>query len=145
MRTITVILVVAACYCPATALQSSTDIQKDFDALLAKVKQSDESVDFAQLRRLYSQTASYSPYGNDSKKEMSDALNNKDFKKSRSLADEALKKNYLNVDAHFVKMIACDELKDTGCYTHHKYVARGESSTQSSVRGTVSRPELRCS
>lgn len=125
MRILLAILFVAMCCSCAFAAQANKDAQKEFDALLAKVKQSDASVDFALLRRLYSQTESYSPFGDNSKAEMFAALNNSDFDKARSLAEEALEKNYLNVDAHFVEAFACDKLKDAQCSTHHKYVARG--------------------
>ncbi|HEY6871186.1 MAG TPA: DUF4919 domain-containing protein [Geobacteraceae bacterium] len=124
MKILLAMLFVAMCSC-AFAAQANTEAQKEFDALLAKVKQSDESVDFAQLRRLYSQTESYSPFGDNPPQEMFAALNNSDFKKSRSLAEEVLDENYLNVDAHLVERLACDKLKDEKCSAHHRYVARG--------------------
>ena len=125
MRTIIATVLLSLLSGFAFAFQANHNAQKDFDTLLARVKKSDDSIDFAQLRRLYSQTDSYSPYGDSSKKEMYTALNNNDFKKARSLADEALKENYLNIDAHFVKMIACDKLGEAACSAHHKYVAKG--------------------
>lgn len=121
MRIILAIVIALACSCSAFAAE---DVQKEFDALLAKVKQSDASVDFARLRRLYAQTGSYSPF-DDSKEAMFAAVGSKEFEKARSLAEEALKRNYLNVDAHFVEAFACGKLKDEACAAHHKYVARG--------------------
>jgi hypothetical protein len=125
MRTLAAIALLSLLSGFAFAFQTSSTAQKDFDALLAKVKKSDDSVDFAQLRRLYTQTDAYSPYGDSAKKEMYTVLNNNDFKKARSLADEALTENYLNIDAHLVKMIACDKLGEAACSAHHKYVAKG--------------------
>ncbi|HEX8961250.1 MAG TPA: DUF4919 domain-containing protein [Geobacteraceae bacterium] len=124
MRILLAIVCAVVCWGTALAAEANNEAQKEFDALLAKVKQSDASVDFARLRRLYAQTSAYTPF-DDSKEAMFAALNTSDFEKARSLAEEALKKNYLNVDAHFVAAFACGKLKDETCAAHHKYVARG--------------------
>jgi hypothetical protein len=125
MKTLAAILLVVSWSVGSFAGQSRGNVQKDFDTLLARVKQSDDSVDFAQLRRLYSQTASYSPYGDLSKKEMYQALERNAFEEAGEFADKALKDNYLNIDAQLVKMTSCDKLQNSTCYSHHKYVAKG--------------------
>jgi uncharacterized protein DUF4919 len=99
--------------------------QKEFDELIARIKKSDESVDFAKARMLYAGLSSYSPYGSSKKKEMFEAFSAGDNKKALQIADRELGQNYLNVDAHMVAMMAADKLGDNTGFAHHKYVAKG--------------------
>jgi hypothetical protein len=56
----------------AASFQDQTD--KDFQGLLERVKQSEPSVDFTRLRRLYSESASYTPYRDDSEVDLESAV-----------------------------------------------------------------------
>jgi hypothetical protein len=118
-------LAVAVCLASAHAAQDAKAKQKEFDDLLARVKASDESVDFARLRMAATELESYSAYGSSGGKEMHAALNGGDFKKALDLAGGVLKDNYLDVDAHIVSMIAADKLGDAARSAHHRYVVKG--------------------
>ena len=60
--------------------------QKEFDELIARIKKSDDSVDFAKARMLYAGLSSYSPYGSSRGKEMFGAFQAGDNKKALKIA-----------------------------------------------------------
>ena len=99
--------------------------QEQFDGLLERVRQSDESVDFLQLRRLYAESEAYSPYRDDAEESMIAAFSASDYEGALKIAREILARNYMNLEAHFGSTVICDALGDTKCAAHHSYVARG--------------------
>jgi Domain of unknown function (DUF4919) len=119
------VLFAAMCFTNAHAAQNGNAKQKEFDDLIARVKRSDESVDFQQLRVLATQLETYSAYGSSDSSKLFTALNSGDFKEALKIADKVLSDNYLDVDAHFVAMIAADKLGESSRAAHHKYVAKG--------------------
>jgi hypothetical protein len=98
-----------------------------FDTLLEKVKKSDPTVDFGELRMAFTRTAKYDPYSNNRKTraEMAEALENKEYEKTAELAEQLLKLNYVDADAHFHAFRACTELKQEDEAAFHRYVFRG--------------------
>src|SRR6185295_2977379 len=88
--------------------QKEQKAQKDFDELLARVKKSDAAVDFGHLRSLVTELDSYGPLSPDTK-EMLAAFRQGDYKAALKRVDEILAAYYLDVDAHYVGMIAADK------------------------------------
>lgn len=107
----------------AQGLQDQSD--KDFQGLLERVKQSEPSVDFTRLRRLYSESSSYMPYGDDAEGDLESAVVAQSFEKAVIIARDILTRNYLNLEAHFAATVACIALGDAKCGEHHRYVAQG--------------------
>jgi hypothetical protein len=99
--------------------------QAEFDGLLARVRQSDESVDFLQLRRLYADSDDYRPFRDDAEESMIAAYGASDYEGALTIARDILGRNYMNIEAHFGGMLACDALGNAACSAHHAYVARG--------------------
>jgi len=99
--------------------------QAEFEGLLARVKQSDESVDFLKLRRLYAESDGYWPYRDDAEDSMRAAYDASNYEEALAIAREILARNYMNIEAHFASTITCDALGNAECVAHHGYVARG--------------------
>jgi hypothetical protein len=74
LRRMTLTLVLAALVVSGVSAspgrQSDNKAQAEFDALVRRVRQSDPSVDFSQLRRLYAESDRYTPYGDDAEDSM---------------------------------------------------------------------------
>ena len=104
----------------------STRLAKEYEELVAKLKQGDTSIDFKKLRLAFTETKEFSPYGGSESRElMNDALAKKDFKEALKLANERLKNYYVDIDAHFTAMIANLELKREKEAGFHRNVVRG--------------------
>jgi hypothetical protein len=115
------------CLCGLALVRAEEKPDATFDALLEKVKKSDPKVDFGELRTAFTRTTKYDPYNNQLKThgEMAEALGNKEYEKALELAEQLLKDNYLDADAHFHAFRACTELKKEEEAALHRYVFRG--------------------
>jgi hypothetical protein len=113
------------CVCAARVDAQAGAAQEGFDGLLARVRQSDESVDFLQLRRLYADSDAYSPFRDDAEESMIAAFGASDYEGVLKIARGILARNYMNLEAHFASTLVCDTLGNTACAAHHAYVARG--------------------
>jgi hypothetical protein len=114
----------------------------DYSALLAKVKNSDNTVDFQALRLAYTKTAEYNPYGMDKSRdeEMEKALEEKKFEEAIKIANTVLDNNYVHFFAHFVSRIAYREMGNQEKFKYHHFVTNG--LIQSILRsGTGRNPE----
>jgi hypothetical protein len=88
------------------------------------VRAGDKNIDFKELRLAYADSSR----GKDTdpqKKEMTLALNSKDFEKALKNAEMVLAGNYVDMDAHFAEYIAHRELHNTDQAEFHKYVLQG--------------------
>ena len=107
-----------------SAGQSSTS-QREFDALLARAKRSDPTVDFSRLRKLYSETELYTPNRDSEEGELMSAYSSRDFARAREVGARILERNYMNVNVHIVTTLSCTALKDDACTDHHDYMMKG--------------------
>lgn len=98
-----------------------------YEELVQRVKKSDQTVDFQQLRFAYAETKLYSPYGGDrvGRKAMFAALNAREFEAALKHSEKALETNYLDMNAHFVAFAAQKELGKTDKSDYHKFVFQG--------------------
>jgi hypothetical protein len=98
-----------------------------FATLLERVKKSDATVDFKELRMAYTETPDYSPYGGDreTRKIMFAALNAKEFDHAVESAEKILAKNFVEINAHFVSYVANRELGRAEKSTFHKFMFDG--------------------
>lgn len=119
------LLVSRAQVAPATGQAAVSGAQAEFEALVTRVRQSDESVDFLQLRRLYSESDTYTPYRDDAEASMIAAMEAGQYEAGLEIAKEILSRNYMNIEAHFAGAVACSEMQDAMCAAHHMFVARG--------------------
>ena len=94
--------------------ESQDSNKPKYEALLERVKASDTTVSFKDLRMAYTESAGYAPYGGNSeaRKAMIAALNEKNYDKAREYAEGILQKNYVDITAHIVASAAYRELKD---------------------------------
>jgi hypothetical protein len=97
----------------------------EFQALLTRVRQSEPSVDFLHLRRLYAESDSFFPYRDDAEEAMVRAAVSGQHDTALKMARDILARDYMNIEAHFASMVSCSELKDQACAEHHTYVVRG--------------------
>jgi hypothetical protein len=98
-----------------------------YEALLEKVKKNDPSVDFKELRLGYTDTREYSPYVGDSmaRKNMFEALKQKDYDKTLANATTMLGSNYLDIMGHFGAFVAHRELGHADLSVYHRWVFEG--------------------
>jgi hypothetical protein len=93
LRTIAAVIAVVPiidvpCESALAASQADNKAQAEFEALLTRVKQSDPSVSFLQLRRLYAESDSYQPYRDDAEQPMIAAAGAKQFETALKIARE---------------------------------------------------------
>ena len=98
-----------------------------YAALLERVKKSDATVDFKELRLAYTETPDYSPYGGDrdTRQKMFAALNAKEFDQAVESAEKILAKDFVEINAHFVAYVAHRELGQAEKATFHKFMFDG--------------------
>jgi len=96
----------------------------EYDALVERVKQGDQTVDFRQLRIAYSESAHYSegPDVSSQKKAMMQELRGKEFDKAIKDAGTVLESDYVDMDAHYAEYVAHRELKEQERSDFHKFV-----------------------
>ena len=105
----------------------SQDNKAKYEALLERVKASDTTVSFKDLRMAYTESAGYAPYGGNSeaRKTMIAALNEKNYDKAREYAEGILQKNYVDITAHIVASAAYRELKNADRAKYHQAIVEG--------------------
>lgn len=101
--------------------------EEAYKSLLARVKNYDESVDFKELRLLYTKTKDYNPYDEDFdvRDSISNALRNNEYEKAIGLANSILDKNYVDINAHLDMRRAYKEMKDEGKDDFHRFIIGG--------------------
>jgi hypothetical protein len=110
------------------AKKSSQDSpQPSYAALLERVKKSEATVDFKELRLAYTETPDYSPYGGDrdTRQKMFAALEAKEFDQAVESAEKILAKNFVEINAHFVAYVANRESGHAEKATFHKFMFDG--------------------
>lgn len=95
------------------------------DVLLDRVKASDPTVNFTELRRAYAESSRFTFGADDAEEAMLTAVIGGQHQTALAEARAILGRDYLNIEAHFAAMVSCAALDDAGCRTHHAYVARG--------------------
>ena len=100
---------------------------QDYYGMVENLKTNSKPVDFKALRIAYTKTPDYRPYGsNESAKNAAHvALNNKNFTEAAKQAEIALKKNYVDLDAHLICMIAYREAGNSEKSSFHSRVLKG--------------------
>lgn len=107
-----------------TPAAAQPQTRSTYETLLERVKKSDQSVDFKELRLAYTDTREYSPYGGDSmaRKKMFEALKQKDYDKTLTNATTMLSANYLDIMGHFGAFVAQRELGHADLSVYHRWV-----------------------
>lgn len=107
--------------------QTTLPDAKEYAKLLDKLKGGDTKIDFKALRMAYTQTKDYSAYGIDGqvRSKMFELLDQKKYAEAVKAAEDVLKTNYVEMNAHFVAWIAHEELKNTEKSAFHKQVFNG--------------------
>jgi len=121
---------------PAIALEAAPDResagqevqpspQQEFQALLARVKKSDSTVDFGRMRQLQTQLDSYDPYDSNVEDHPFTALDQGDVRRAKALAEAILAENYLQLEAHLAAAAVAEKSGDAAAAAHHRYVVQG--------------------
>lgn len=121
----------------APAVAADVSMAPEFEALLSRVRDSDPSVDFGELRRLYAESPTYAVWADELERDLVAAAASGAYDDALRIARDILNRNYLNLEAHFAGAVACEGLADRRCADHHVYVARGIlGSVQATGDGT---------
>ncbi len=104
--------------------------QKDkptYESLLEKVMKSDPAADFTALRLAYfdNPPKNSEKADPDADKAMRVAFREKKYDKAIEIAQEIIKGNFVDIDAHLILVAAYKEKKDTEKAKFHAYVAEG--------------------
>lgn len=108
-------------------MSSANSHGEDYYGMVEKLKANSKHVDFKALRMAYTKTQDYRPYGSDenAKNQAHIALNNKNFSEAARQAENTLKKNYVDLDAHLISMIAYRESGNLEKSSFHNGVLKG--------------------
>lgn len=98
-----------------------------YEALLKKIKEGDTSVDFKELRMAYADSSGYSPYGGDSeaRKAMNAAIRASQWDEALKQSEKVLAQNYLDINAHYVALVANDKKGIADKADFHRFVVKG--------------------
>jgi hypothetical protein len=97
-----------------------------YQTLVAKVKSGKTDIDFRALRVAYTQTSQYNPYGKDENISlMFEALDTQEFSKAIEYANAVLEKNYVDIDAHYVLLLAYGKTGNNERSEFHRAIAMG--------------------
>jgi len=110
---------------PSPAAQAPA--KPTYEALLARLKKNDQTVDFKELRLAYTETQEYGPYGRDAaaRTKMFAALKADEFDKALEIAGATLAGNYMDIMGHFGCFVAHRELGHADLAAYHRFVFEG--------------------
>lgn len=99
----------------------------EYATLLATLKAGKTDIDFTRLRISYMDSPEYKAAKDTTNAEnaMTDALNKKDYSAALKNAETVLKNDYVNIDAHYVALVANQEVGATEKSEFHRAVFRG--------------------
>lgn len=130
--TLGLLILVLSATAGAAAIQEPKKPAQDspkssYKELLARVKKSDSTVDFKELRLAYADTSEYNPYGNDrdTRQKMFAALKAKEFQQAVESAEKILANNFVEINAHFAAFVGNRELGHADKATFHKFMFDG--------------------
>ena len=109
---------------PAVALQ---DQPSEYAVLLASLKAGNTDIDYTRLRLNYMDSPEYKAAKDTSKSEdaMFEELDKKDYPAALKDAETVLESNYVNIDAHYVALVANREMGAMDKAEFHRTVFRG--------------------
>jgi hypothetical protein len=130
MRKILVVLGLLAVAALPPAVPASfavSDQPSEYATLLASLKAGKTDIDYTRLRLSYMDSPEYKAAKDTSKpeKEMTDALNKKGYPAALKNAEAVLDSNYVNIDAHYVALVANKEMGAMDKAEFHRTVFRG--------------------
>jgi hypothetical protein len=119
MRALLLVATLVLACVPATAAES-------YDALLARLKGGDTTIDFQALRYAYTKTPQYDPYrnGGDVPAAVS-ALRLGKFDDALAAAEKVLESNYVSIDAHIFCALVYARRGDAPKTAYHKAIFQG--------------------
>src|SRR5271157_175297 len=99
----------------------------EYASLLASLKAGNTAIDYTRLRLSYMDSPEYKAAKDVSKSEdaMTDALNKNDYPAALKAAETVLESNYVNIDAHYVALVANREMGAMDKAEFHRAIFRG--------------------
>ncbi|HUL15306.1 MAG TPA: DUF4919 domain-containing protein [Terriglobales bacterium] len=118
------LLLLFLAFAPSAFSQGNVVAPDPYQALVDRVKKGDQTVNFRDLRIAYSNSPAFTqgPDTSGQKKNMRQALNDKDYSRVIQNADVVLASDFVDMDAHFVEYLAYSELKNPERADFHKFV-----------------------
>jgi hypothetical protein len=123
MRSILVVLALLAVAALPPAV-AALDQPSEYASLLASLKAGKTDIDYARLRLSYMDSPEYKAAKDVSKAEkaMFEALDQKDYPAALKDAETVLDSEYVNIDAHYVALVANREMSATEKWKFHQIV-----------------------
>ena len=127
LRSTQVLFCLAGFVTAASATADETAASQRYVALLERVESEDRSVDFAELRLLFTQTDAFSPYSDDSGRRtaMRHALLDGENDRALELAASILETEFVDIEAHIISALAHVSKKDVKGSIFYSFVADG--------------------
>ena len=115
-------LLLSGCAQPAADEESGME-ELRYYSLLEELSGKGGRIDYTELRLAYTETPMYDPYGVDENKEkMQEYHRLGELSKAVQYANEVLKKNFVDIDAHLNLTMIYDKLGETKKKEYHQYV-----------------------
>ena len=104
-----------------------SDQPSEYATLLASLKAGKTDIDYTRLRLSYMDSPEYKAAKDTSKSEtaMFEELDKKDYPAALKDAEAVLESNYVNIDAHYVALVANREMGATDKAAYHRTVFHG--------------------
>ncbi len=134
--------------------EAAIDAQNRYIELVEKAQGDYASVDYAEMRELYTRTGFYRPYGGREARlvdRMHEALERGDENEALDLAGRILQHNYVSLEAHYVAWRAYEAMDDSRRAERHHHVLRalfdaiaesGDGDARSSAFHVISPREM---
>jgi hypothetical protein len=108
-------------------LLAAEDSPSEYATLLAALKAGNTNIDYTRLRLSYMDSPEYkqSKDVSSAEKSMMEELNKKDYSAALKDAEKVLDSEYVNIDAHYVALVANREMGATEKAEFHRTVFRG--------------------
>lgn len=141
-------LVLGGCASPGPAREDRIPTRPgaptEYDALLARAKAEDPTLDWTALRIAYTRTDAYQPYRrSDAQQRLRAAMESGDVAAADAAAGDVLEVCWVDLYAHVARAVACRERGDAACDARHgRSVRRLADSIAKSGDGSAAAPHV---
>ncbi len=107
-----------------TITKNSVNVDEAYLALKARAQVDDVTLNYSDLRKAFTKSSYYQPYGSDERKQVEDIFKlygNDQFQLCLDSAEEFLSKNFISLGGHYVSVVCAKALKlDEKAYLHEE-------------------------
>ncbi|MCK5707093.1 MAG: DUF4919 domain-containing protein [Candidatus Aureabacteria bacterium] len=137
-----IIIIVLSCFIINSFLHADESITSEkYFSLVERIINGERDINFLLMRLSYTKTELYVPYGSRKKerKKVLDAFQKKKYKKVLKLAEKVFKTDFIDMNTHYMCMLAAKRIEDNEKVDFHQFIVTGllDSITMGSNGETV--------